>query len=81
MVVVAMSKNEMLGEILNTRREIVILALVAATAIKILFTLVSKAWLFVSDRIWPVDAADVAGGIAGDVKQFGLGEFVSSAAG
>ena len=30
---------------------------------------------------WPVDAADVAGGIAGDVKQFGLGEFVTSAAG
>lgn len=81
MVVVAMSKNEMLGEILNTRREIVIFALVAATAIKILFTLVGKAWLFVSYRIWPVDAADVAGGIAGDVKEFGLGEFVTSAAG
>ena len=55
--------------------------MVAATAIKMLFAVVGKAWLFVSYRIWPGDAADVAGGIAGDVKEFGLGEFVTSAAG
>eukprot|EP00959_Pyramimonas_sp_CCMP1952_P247442 5172668-Pyramimonas_sp.AAC.1 len=74
-VAVAMSKNEMLGSVLSTRRSVIILSIVLATAIKAFAAVFNMGFLFMSGVFWPTAMEMVASegmDLAGEVKGFGF---------
>ena len=74
MVCVALSKSEMIDDVLKTRRGVVILALGLAAVVKVCATIVTKGYLHFSNKMWPLDDSPSNGEKGGIFE--GVGESI-----